>query len=293
MLAAAIVARLRSRTDCCCPPAFAQSAPPAGVWTAKKPLPGTPRNEVALAAVGGKLYVVGGGIQGNAVPVVDEYDPATDTWRPRAPMPKGLDHHRHRGARRQDRHRRRLHRLGASRRGRRRVRVRSRGRLLARAGSAQEPARGSVGATVLDGKIHAVGGRGVDNTFTVGTHEVYDPATNTWTERAPMPTARDHLALVAIDGKLHAIGGRVTNPQSRVGDARRLRPEDQCLVARPAAADRALGPRLRELPGHDRGARRRAAAQHVPGERGVRSEVDAPGARWPRCRPAAMAPAPR
>ena len=36
--------------------------------------------------------------------------------------------------------------------------------------------RGSVGVTALNGKIHAIGGRGVD-TVTVATHEVYDPAT--------------------------------------------------------------------------------------------------------------------
>jgi N-acetylneuraminic acid mutarotase len=72
-------------------PAFAQTAQPTGAWTQKKPIP-TARNEVALAGVGGKLYVVGGGIQGNAVPLVDEYDPTADSWRSRAPMPKGLDH---------------------------------------------------------------------------------------------------------------------------------------------------------------------------------------------------------
>ena len=38
-----------------------------GAWTMKKPLP-APRNEVALAAVGGKLYVVGGSVSGKAVP---------------------------------------------------------------------------------------------------------------------------------------------------------------------------------------------------------------------------------
>ena len=49
----------------------------------KKPLP-APRNEVALAAVGGKLYVVGGSVGGIAVPLIDEYDPASDAgvrWR--------------------------------------------------------------------------------------------------------------------------------------------------------------------------------------------------------------------
>jgi len=36
--------------------------------------------------------------------------------------------------------------------------------------------------------------------------------------RAPLPKARDHLAVVAIDGKIHAIGGRTTNPASRVAE---------------------------------------------------------------------------
>src|SRR5215213_7308611 len=72
-------------------PAMAQSVPPDGAWIMKKPLP-APRNEVQLAAVGGKIYVVGGGVAGQAVPQADEYDPASDSWRALAAMPKGLDH---------------------------------------------------------------------------------------------------------------------------------------------------------------------------------------------------------
>src|SRR4051812_16488790 len=62
-----------------------------GAWTMKQPLP-APRNEVALAAVGGKLYVVGGSVGGEAVPLIDEYDPPSNGWRAGKPMPKGLDH---------------------------------------------------------------------------------------------------------------------------------------------------------------------------------------------------------
>src|SRR5690349_6088152 len=69
----------------------AQAPTQDGAWTTKHPLD-APRNEVQLAAVGGKLYVIGGAVGGNAVPEIDEYDPATDRWRNRAPMPKGLDH---------------------------------------------------------------------------------------------------------------------------------------------------------------------------------------------------------
>ena len=67
--------------------------------------------------------------------------------------------------------------------------------------------RGSVGLAALNGKLYAIGGRGVD-TVTVATHEVYDPATNKWSELEPLPKARDHLAVVAVDGRIHAIGGR-------------------------------------------------------------------------------------
>ena len=57
-----------------------------GSWTMKAPIP-LARNEVALAAVGEKVHVIGGGIKGVAGPYHDEYDPATDRWTTLAPMP--------------------------------------------------------------------------------------------------------------------------------------------------------------------------------------------------------------
>jgi N-acetylneuraminic acid mutarotase len=60
---------------------------------------------------------------------------------------------------------------------------------------------------LLYDKVHAVGGRNPAGQ-TVATHQVYDPATNSWSERAPLPKARDHMALVAAEGKIHAVGGR-------------------------------------------------------------------------------------
>ena len=66
-------------------------AQPQGNWTMKAPIP-LARNEVALAAVGGKVHVIGGGIKGVAGTYQDEYDPATDRWRVRAPLSHGLDH---------------------------------------------------------------------------------------------------------------------------------------------------------------------------------------------------------
>src|SRR5437016_14127153 len=37
--------------------------------------------------------------------------------------------------------------------------------------------------------------------------EAYDPATDTWTTKASMPTARFGLGVAAIDGVLYAVGG--------------------------------------------------------------------------------------
>src|SRR5215831_8652396 len=62
--------------------AVAQSQTPAGTWTQKAPMPAV-RGEVAAAAVGDKLFALGGGVGGKAV---FEYDPASDRWRTLAPM---------------------------------------------------------------------------------------------------------------------------------------------------------------------------------------------------------------
>ena len=76
--------------------------------------------------------------------------------------------------------------------------------------------RGSVGVAALDGKIYAIGGRHPDGNV-VATHEVYDLATNSWKELAPLPKARDHMAVVAADGKIHAIGGRTGGSKEMTG----------------------------------------------------------------------------
>jgi N-acetylneuraminic acid mutarotase len=66
--------------------------PAQNQWRRIKPIP---RSTAAggVAAVGGRLYVIGGvdtnGIVHNAV---QEYDPAADTWRERAPMPTSREH---------------------------------------------------------------------------------------------------------------------------------------------------------------------------------------------------------
>jgi hypothetical protein len=166
-------------------------------------------SEVAVAAVSGIIYVEGGSLAGHmALEFNEAYDPVNHLWRDRAPLPRPLTH------------------LGVAG---------LNGKLYVIGGFSDpvkdhvgavdtayeySPAtdswrelahmkspRGSVGVAALNGKIYAVGGRGLD-LMTVDTNEVYDPVANQWTELAALPRARDHLAVVAAGGKIHAIGGR-------------------------------------------------------------------------------------
>src|SRR5688572_29751556 len=82
------VPRLHSQLT---PPAPA--GPPAGpgVWAEKDR--SEPRSEPASAFANGKLYVLGGLARGeDASTLNQEWDPKTDTWRDRAPMPGPLSH---------------------------------------------------------------------------------------------------------------------------------------------------------------------------------------------------------
>jgi len=152
----------------------AQSAGAQGSWSTKAALP-IRLSEVAVASVGGKIYVLGGSTPDRVdLPNNQEYDPATDRWRERAPLPRGLTHAAATGLNGK------IYVVGAFTAAGHGAATDSvfeydpstdTWRELARFKSP----RGSVGVTVLDGKIHAVGGRGTDK-VTVATHEVYDPA---------------------------------------------------------------------------------------------------------------------
>ena len=68
--------------------AGAAFAEPSGRWSTGAPMPSS-RTEVAVATVGSKIYVVGGFGGG---PVIEIYDPATDSWSRGAPLPQSLHH---------------------------------------------------------------------------------------------------------------------------------------------------------------------------------------------------------
>lgn len=146
-------------------------------WTVKKNML-IPAHHAAAVELNGKIYVFGGfvgrpGAKGWG-PIANAlmYDPATDSWKELAPMPTP---------------------------------------------------RGSANAVAVDGKIYVIGGAhanvpgkpgteplwvGVPQIVT-GAVEEYDPATNSWRKRAPMPTGRNHFFAAAVDGKIYAINGRL------------------------------------------------------------------------------------
>jgi N-acetylneuraminic acid mutarotase len=150
--------------------------PATDKWTEKKPM-ALPSHHVAFVSLDDKIYAFGGFVLPASGPTgwtpIDnawEYDPAADSWKALAPMPSK---------------------------------------------------RGAAAAAAIDGKIYVVGGAGLRPGSTdtmihparphqvVGTVEEYDPATNSWRTRSPMPTPRNHHAVAAANGRIYAIGGRI------------------------------------------------------------------------------------
>jgi N-acetylneuraminic acid mutarotase len=70
--------------------------------------------------------------------------------------------------------------------------------------------RGAAAAVMLDGQLHLIGGASepASERASVGWHEVYDPQADGWSQRKPLPGARDHVGCVAHAGLIHVVGGR-------------------------------------------------------------------------------------
>ncbi|MCH7953446.1 MAG: hypothetical protein IIC25_06110, partial [Chloroflexi bacterium] len=61
-------------------------------WTSLAPMP-SPRSEVAVGELDGRIYVIGGfDTSGATRTMVEVYDPATDSWSEAAPLPEPRHH---------------------------------------------------------------------------------------------------------------------------------------------------------------------------------------------------------
>jgi N-acetylneuraminic acid mutarotase len=192
----------------------------ANKWSEGVPLPEAVHHE-GVAVVGDKIYVVGGFVrpfpEREPTDHVWEFDPATNKWTARAPLPSP------RGA----------------------LVVGAIGDLIYAAGgehrrppgsppgppgapAAYEPVadltvydpqtdtwrslppmqvrRDHAYGAVVDGHLYVVGGRDRP-TYDLTALEEFDPGTNKWSERAPMPTGRSGGNAAALGGRFYTFGG--------------------------------------------------------------------------------------
>ena len=192
---------------------LAPKAKQPGRWIARAPLP-LPRSEMAWATtLNERMHVVGGyGEQRVDRHYHHVYDAAANKWIDAAPLPKGANHV---GVVVQDG---KLYAFGGFVEQNRTPHDQAFAYdEKANAWTALRPmpeAFGSIGCVALNGKLHLIGGAIGDSNETkasVAWHYVYDPATNAYEKRAPLPTARDHTGTVEHNGVIHVVGGRVNN----------------------------------------------------------------------------------
>lgn len=202
------------------PPQVSLGFAPQSVWTTRASMPTARKDLAAVTAENGLIYVFGGCKEtcdgpNDFVGTVEEYNPDTDAWRTRAPMPTA--------------------RRGLA------VASAPNGKIYAVGGytgqletvntveeydpasdtwqsrASMPTARAFLGlAASPNGKLYAIGGWSGGSTY-LATVEEYDPISDTWTTKTSMPTPRRHLGVVAADdGALYAIGGDVNSPVATV-----------------------------------------------------------------------------
>jgi N-acetylneuraminic acid mutarotase len=87
--------------------------------------------------------------------------------------------------------------------------------------SEMSTARQGLSTSVVNGKIYAIGGgAGSSSSYarveTFSTVEEYDPATDTWTRKSDMPTARGYHSANVVDGRIYVFGGsQDSSPNAR------------------------------------------------------------------------------
>src|SRR5918996_2863715 len=169
-------------------------------WETLAPMP-TPRTEVAAAAVGGRIVVVGGFAPAGTVGTTEVYDVATDAWSAGPDLPVAVNHamatsfgdevYVFGGT------------LGDG--------AISDSAFVLSDGAwdplplMPEP-RTAGGAAVAGGLIHVVGGVGPE-----GVAErtlVFDAEAGRWSVTEGLGRPREHMGVAAFDDRVYAVGGR-------------------------------------------------------------------------------------
>lgn len=176
-----------------------------GDWAADPGMPGGPRQETGVVALGDRVVVVGGFTLAEVVGTVEAYEPASGTWSAMPPVPEPLHHAN-----------------VAVVDGLLYVTGYLTGGQFEESGGVwiYDPAastwspgtpmpagteRGSSAVGVIGSRIFVAGGyrRGA-----VADVSAYDTRADAWEVLPPLPAPRDHLVGGVVDGVLYAIGGR-------------------------------------------------------------------------------------
>jgi N-acetylneuraminic acid mutarotase len=184
------------------------STPSEPPWTTKSPMP-TARYDLVVGVVNEKIYAIGGTQFSNGqflhLETVEEYDPATDTWTAKSPMPIPRD---------------------------RAVAAVVDGRIYVIGGFAspnhavqqydpatdtwqmKNPSPDSVGAAAagVDGKIYVFDGNviAVASIYNTTFVNQYDPMTDTWTSKKDMPSSiyGHRMNTGVVNGQIYVVGGQ-------------------------------------------------------------------------------------
>ncbi len=183
-----------------------------GTWIKKADMP-TGRWELSTCVVYGKIYAIGGaGPVYQALRTVEEYDPVTNTWTTKSEMPtarQGLSTSVVNG---------KIYAIGGG------AGSSSSYTSVTTFSTVEEydpttdtwtrkadmhTSRGFHSANVLDGKIYVIGGSSAApyGGTAILAVEVYDPATDSWTQKGNIPARRGAGFSSVVDGKIYAFSG--------------------------------------------------------------------------------------
>ena len=201
-------------------PAVEEYDPAVDRWTTKTSMP-VGLHHVGIGVVGGRLYIIGGYKQSGLsvwgpVATVYAYDPATDAWSERAPMPTA------RGALSVTVHDGKLYAIGGYE-----------GRANSPAVEAYDPVlnswsaraplptpRDHLATTTTAGKLYAIGGRlKGDYHRNLSVTEVYDPLSDKWSKAPDLPTARSGITAAEAGGRVYVFGGEGADGTFRENEA--------------------------------------------------------------------------
>jgi N-acetylneuraminic acid mutarotase len=185
-------------------------------WITLEPVP-TIRRDLGVAVVNGKIYAIGGRNDNGRLSTNEEYDPATNTWTTKTPMPTprsdfGIAVFQNK-----------IYCIGGI------IYFDWSGYgegILCAFNEVYDPLtdtwenktsmptkRQRPKANVVNGKIYLIGGFQYQDlppprtTIELNVNEVYDPETDSWTTKTPIPNTPYGPASATINNKIYVIGG--------------------------------------------------------------------------------------